>query len=126
MSGVVDDVDGPAERRVEPVIRDDAGMTGMPTGEHHGVAGPGLVRGMTVLCVGEHGPSVEQRSQAAGVERFEASQVVESHLIDGQDQDQPRLRRRGLTRGWRHRQTGRETEKEKQAPAHERHCKRGP
>ena len=122
---VVDDVDGPAERRVEPVIRDDAGMTGMPTGENHGVAGPGLVRGMTVLCVGEDGPSVEQRSQAAGVERFEPSQVVVSHLIDGQDQDQPRLRGGGLTRRWRHRKTGGEAEEQKQMPAHQRHCMRG-
>ena len=88
----------------------------MAAGEEHGVAGTGLGVRVLVVGVAEDRAALPQGAEPALEQGLEAGQVVEAHLVHGEDQDQPRPGRQGREAG-RFRGAGQDGEKRGGDPA---------
>ena len=73
---------------VEPAVADDPVPAGKHARRQGGVPGGGLGGGVEVVRVGEDDAFLEQPGQTAREQGAEALQVVPSHLIDDQQEDE--------------------------------------
>src|SRR5262245_11433856 len=71
----------------------------MTSAKNHRMAGPRFRCRMPIVGFGEDGAAIQKHLQAAFVERRKARQIIETHLIDGEDQNELWLGGRSLTEG---------------------------
>ena len=53
------------------------------------MAGPRFRVGMPIVCVRKNCAAVEKRAEPSFEKVVEPRQIIEAHLIDGENQDQP-------------------------------------
>ena len=65
-------------------------MRRVAAGKNNGMAWPRRRNGVTVFCINKNGPLVEQSPKTSLIETLESRQIIEAHLINGQNKDEPR------------------------------------